>query len=104
MVIPESLGFLTANRQPLSDMEEQIFSLVLDHWPMCALEVAEHFNEIADSREKKKQLSTRYSYYLKKLVDKRLLFSKRVGNSLIVWPVRVEKYRTIHSILSEEEL
>lgn len=103
MVIPESLGFLTSNRQPLSAIEEKIFLLVLEQWPTSALEVAEHFGEIADSREKKKQLSTKYSYYLKKLVEKRVLFSKRAGNSLIVWPVRVEKYRTIHSILSEGE-
>jgi len=103
-VIPESMGFLSSNRAVLSRVEEMVLAIVLEYWPCSALEVAVHFNESLDSREKKKQLSTKYSYYLKKLVGKRLLFSKRFGNSLVVWPVRVEKYRTLHSILAGEEL
>jgi predicted transcriptional regulator len=53
------------------------------------------------SRELKKRASTKYAYYLQKLVEKQLVLSKRVGNALVVWPVHAEKYRTIHEILSE---
>ncbi len=101
--IPESLGVVQASAKGLSVMEEKIFMHVLDNWPTSALEIASHFKEDLGSREKKKQLSTKYSYYLQKLVGKRLVFSKRVGNALVVWPLKVEKYRAIHSILSREE-
>ena len=85
----------------LTDMESQIYGHVLENWPTSALEVAEHFHEDLETREQRKKISTKYAYYLKKLVDKQLLLSKRFGNALIVWPLRVERYRTIHSILEE---
>ena len=83
----------------LTSRESEIFSLILENWPTSSLEIAEHFKEDLSSRELKKQASTKYAYYLKKLVEKRLVLSKRFGNSLIVWPVRAEKLRTIHKIL-----
>ncbi|MCH7902705.1 hypothetical protein IIC68_03045 [archaeon] len=84
----------------LSEKEQNILEIVKDNWPISALEVAEHFNEDLSSREHKKKHSTNYTYYLKKLVDKRLVLSKRVGNALIVWPLEVEAYRAIHKIIT----
>ncbi len=83
----------------LHGREKEIFELVLEHWPTTALEIAEHFREDLSSRKRKKQASTKYAYYLKKLVEKQLLLSKRVGNALVVWPLQAEKLRTIHKIL-----
>ena len=87
----------------LSDLEREIFEFILGHWPTTALEIAENFNEDISTREKKRRMSTKYAYYLKKLVQKQLVLSKKAGNSLIVWPLLVEKYRTIHEILKEYE-
>ena len=95
-VKPESL--LDLPQQPLSEMEFKIYSFVLESWPSSAIEVAEHFSEDLESREAKKKASTKYSYYLKKLVSKRLLFSKRIGNALVVWPMKAEKLRAVHAI------
>lgn len=85
----------------LSKCESEIFGMVLANWPTFSMEIAEHFKEDLSSRESKRKISTRYSYYLKKLIEKKLIVSKRAGNSLIVWPVLVEKYRTVHQILKE---
>ncbi|MAG22284.1 MAG: hypothetical protein CL943_03200 [Candidatus Diapherotrites archaeon] len=90
------------NSSTLSQKEQDIFALILESWPTSAVEIAEHFGEDLSSRESKKKASTKYSYYLQKLVEKHLLMSKRVGNALIVWPVRAEKLRTIHNILENE--
>jgi hypothetical protein len=87
----------------LSDFERELFELILEKWPTSALEIAEYFNEDISDREKKKRMSTKYAYYLKKLVEKRLVLSKKAGNSLIVWPVIVEKYRVVHEILKGEK-
>ena len=86
----------------LSDFERNIFEFVLEKWPTNPLEIAENFNEDLSSREKKKRISTKYAYYLKKLVFKKLILSKKAGNSIIVWPIIVEKYRVIHDILKNE--
>ncbi|MFH0955092.1 MAG: hypothetical protein V1777_03225 [Candidatus Micrarchaeota archaeon] len=84
----------------LSETERRVFEFVLESWPVGPLEVAVHFRHDISTCESKKRASTKFSYYLKKLVEKRLLFSKRMGNSLVVWPVEVEKYRAFHSILN----
>ena len=102
-VKPEALGFVKVSASTLSGLERRIYDIILDHWPTSALEIAGHFNEETASREQRKRVSTRYSYYLRKLVGKRLVFSKRMGNSLIVWPLRAEKYRALHGILTSEE-
>jgi predicted transcriptional regulator len=86
----------------LSQLEEKILELVKEHWPISALELAEHLRENLSTREEKKRASTKYAYYLRKLIEKELLMHKRVGNSLIVWPIFAEKYRVVHSILREE--
>ena len=91
-----------ASAAGLSTREREIFSRVLENWPTSALEVSEHFGEDVSTRELRKKVSTKYSYYLQKLVEKRLVLSKRVGNALVVWPVRAEKLRTIHNILETE--
>jgi len=83
-------------------MEQEILSLVREIWPTSALEIAEHLGESISTREEKRKASTKYSYYLKKLIRKKILVSKKAGNAMIVWPLEVEKYRTIHSILKEE--
>ena len=83
----------------LSEKEEKVLEIVKDNWPISALGIAEHFKENLSSREHKKKHSTNYTYYLKKLVSKRLVLSKRVGNALIVWPLEVEAYRAIHRIV-----
>ena len=86
----------------LSLREKEIYDLILNFWPTSSIEIAEHFNESILSREDRRKISTRYSYYLKKLISKQLILSKRVGNALIVWPIVAEKYRVIHDILKEK--
>lgn len=86
-----------------SDKEKEIFEYVLEYWPTTSLEIAVYFGENISTRENKKRLSTKYSYYIKKLVEKKLVLCKKAGNSIIVWPVVVEKYRVIHDILKNDE-
>ncbi len=87
----------------LNDFEREIFEFVLEKWPTTALEIAENFKEDLSDRDKKKRISTKYAYYLKKLVEKRLILCKKAGNTLIVWPLIVEKYRVIHEIFKGEK-
>jgi predicted transcriptional regulator len=87
----------------LPDLERKIYAHILVNWPTTPLELAENFNEKVSTREEKKRASTKYSYYLKKLLQKRLIVSKKAGNSVIVWPLVVEKYRAIHDILKHHE-
>ncbi len=85
------------------DKENRVLQIVREHWPISALEIAKHFSENTNSREHRRRHSTNYTYYLKKLVKKRQVLSKRMGNALVVWPLEAEAYRAIHRILKEAE-
>lgn len=87
----------------LSLVEEKIFNLISHRWPTSAIEIAHHFEEDVATREARKKASTKYSYHLRKLVEKQLVLSKKVGNAAIYWPLLVEKYRVIHDILEKKE-
>ncbi len=86
----------------LDEFEREIYDFVLEFWPSTALEIAGHFNEKINTLEDKKRMNSKYNYYLKKIINKGLLISKKAGNTLIVWPVLVEKYRVVHEILKGE--
>jgi len=38
------------------------------------------------------------------MIQNKILLSKKSGNTLIVWPFEVEKYRVIDSIINEKPL
>ncbi|MEW6294948.1 MAG: hypothetical protein AB1467_01475 [Candidatus Diapherotrites archaeon] len=94
---------ITENCFGLKERELMLYDLILKNWPTTAIELAAHCNESIASRHEKKKASSKYSYYLKKLIDKQLILSKRSGHTLIVWPLVVEKYKVIHSILNERK-
>ena len=101
MVESSVLAELRASEASLNASQRKLYEFVVTHWPTSPLEIAEHFHENIATREGQKRASTKYSYHLRKLVDKRLLLCKKSGNSLMYWPLLVEKYRVIHSILME---
>lgn len=80
----------------LSAFEFRLVSIAHSRWPTSALEIAEFLGHPAHTREEKRLLSSRIAYHVKKLVEKKKLMSKRVGNALIVWPYEVEYLRVIH--------
>lgn len=101
------ISVLSENSSPtvsLNEFELKIYELILSKWPTSTLEIAEFFNEELSSREARKKASSKYCYYLRKLIATNLVVSKKAGNTLIVWPLLVEKYRVIQSILSEKEV
>lgn len=86
----------------LHEKEREILDFIQDNWPTYTLEIAEYFGEPVKSREEKKRASAKFSYYLKKLIEKKQILAKKSGHGLIVWPVIVEKYRVVHEILTEK--
>jgi len=87
----------------LSEIEKKVYLTILEKWPTTAVEIASNLNEDVQTRESQKRASTKYTYYLKKLIERKLIISKKSGNTIIVWPLLVEKYRTIHDILKQQE-
>ncbi len=91
--------YISHARAPASstETERKILGIIHARWPTSSLEIAEFLGHDAISRKEKKQLSSRLSYHLQKLVEKKHIMSKRVGNARIVWPYPVEESRALLS-------
>ena len=84
----------------LSSLETRILDYVHAHWPTSSTEVAELLQGTPlVTREEKRRHSSRISYHIQKLVSKKKLISKRMGNALIVWPYEVESLRVMHGLI-----
>lgn len=81
----------------LSPFESHLVSIAHARWPTSSLEIAEFLGHPTHTREEKRTLSSRIAYHVKKLIEKKKLMSKRMGNALIVWPYDVECLRTAHA-------
>jgi hypothetical protein len=90
--------------ESLSSFELKLFSLIKENWPVTSIELARLLDEDLSSRKSRKRAYSKYAYYLRKMVSKKVLLSKKSGNTLVVWPLEVEKYRVIDSIISEKPL
>ena len=90
---------LKQRESQLEGIEKQVYELLKQRWPSHALEVAAYLNEDVSTRDQRRKASSKYMYYLRKLVKKELVLSKKVGHASIFWPLRIEKWRTIIDIL-----
>lgn len=88
----------------LGKFESKLFSLIKEYWPVTSIELAELLHENLESREEKKRAYSRYSYYLNKMINSKLILSKKSGKTLIVWPLEAEKFRVIESIILSKPL
>ncbi len=87
--------------QALEGLEKEIYALLKQRWPSHALEVAEFLNADLSTRDLRRKASGKYTYYLRKLVKKELVLTKKVGNAHIFWPLDIERWRTIIDILDK---
>ena len=85
----------------LEGIEKQVYELLKQRWPSHSLEVAAYLNEDVSTRDHRRKASSKYMYYLRKLVKKELVLSKKVGHASIFWPLCIEKWRTIIDILHQ---
>jgi predicted ArsR family transcriptional regulator len=79
---------------------EKILEIIQSRWPVHATEIAKHLKlEILHFDHQKKHVA-RINYHLKKLEREGLIYTKKVGQATVCWPIEIEKIRVIQEMLS----
>lgn len=70
-------------------------------WPVSVTEIAERLGIFKRGMDEKKRKAAigKIMYHIKKLKDEEKIRTKIIGQTVIIWPVDIEKLRVLHEML-----
>jgi len=80
---------------------DKVVLIIEDHWPVSVTEIARHLGIFKKGMDEKKRKAAvgKISYHIKKLKNMGKIRTKKIGQTVIVWPHDIEKLRVVHEIL-----
>jgi predicted transcriptional regulator len=80
---------------------DEIMNIVEKEWPVSVTEIAEHLGIFKRGMNEKKRKAAigRIGYHVKKLKEQEKIRTKIIGQTVIIWPVDIEKLRVLHEML-----
>ncbi len=80
---------------------DEIMNIVEKEWPVSVTEIAEHLGIFKRGMNEKKRKAAigRIGYHVKKLKEQEKIRTKIIGQTVIIWPVDIEKLRVLHEMM-----
>jgi len=82
-------------------LRDKILEVIEKEWPVSITEIAKHlgiYKKNIDER-KRKAVIAKVVYHVKKLDKEERVRTKKIGQTIVVWPQDIEKLRVIHEML-----
>lgn len=75
--------------------------VIEDDWPVSVTEISTHLGIFKRGMDEKKRKAAigKISYHIKKLKDVDKIRTKKIGQTVIIWPHDIEKLRVIHELI-----
>ena len=75
--------------------------IIEDHWPVSVTEIARHLGIFKKGMDEKKRKAAvgKISYHVKRLKSMEKVRTKKIGQTVIVWPHEIEKLRIVHELM-----
>ena len=82
-------------------MRDKIMLIIEDHWPVSVTEISTRLGIFKRGMDEKKRKAAigKISYHVKKLREMDKIKTKKIGQTVVVWPHEIEKLRVVHEIL-----
>jgi predicted transcriptional regulator len=90
----------------MEKLRDEIIMVIDKNWPVSVTEVAEHlgiFKKGMNERKRKAAIG-KIIYHVKKLKEMKKIRTKKIGQTVIIWPNDIEKLRVVHEMLREENV
>ena len=81
--------------------KDKVMIIIEDHWPVSITQISKHlkfFKKGMDERKRKAAIG-KVSYHVKKLKEKDKIRTKKIGQTVVVWPHDIEKLRLVHELM-----
>jgi len=75
--------------------------VIEDYWPVSVTEIARHLGIFKKGMNEKKRKAAvgKIIYHVKKLKEGDKIRTKKIGQTVIIWPHEIEKLRVVHEML-----
>lgn len=82
-------------------MKARILEAIEKHWPLSITELAKQIGLKWNDERQRKAAIAKISYHVRKLKKENKIHTKKIGQSLVVWPMDIEKLRVLHEFMKE---
>ena len=82
-------------------LRSKILEVIENEWPVSITEIAKQlglYKKNIDER-KRKAVVAKVVYHVKKLKEQEKIRTKKIGQTIVVWPHDIEKLRIVHEML-----
>lgn len=80
---------------------DEIMVIIEREWPVSVTEIAEHLGIFKRGMIEKKRKAAvgKIIYHVKKLKEQEKIDTKKIGQTVIIWPYEINKLRFLHDML-----
>lgn len=85
----------------MENLKDNIIVVIENNWPVSVTEIAGHLGIFKRGMNEKKRKAAigKVIYHIKKLKEEEKIRTKKIGQTVIIWPVDIEKLRVLHEIM-----
>jgi len=85
----------------MEKLRDRIMVVIEKEWPVSVTEIAKHLGIFKKGMKEKKRKAAvgKISYHVKKLKEGDNIRTKKIGQTVIIWPHDIEKLRVVHEML-----
>ena len=85
----------------MEKIRDEIMIIIEREWPVSVTEIAEHLGIFKRGMNEKKRKAAigRIGYHVKKLKEQEKIDTKKIGQTVIIWPYEINKLRVLHEML-----
>jgi predicted transcriptional regulator len=85
----------------MENPRDKILVIIEKEWPVSATEIAEHLGIFKRGMNEKKRKAAigKIIYHIRKLEESDKIMTKKIGQTVIIWPYDVDKIRVLHELI-----
>ena len=85
----------------MKELRNDIAIIIEKNWPVSATEIANRigiFNKGMNEKKRKAAIG-KIMYHIKKLEGQGKIDTKKIGQTVIIWPSEINKLRVVHELM-----
>jgi DNA-binding Lrp family transcriptional regulator len=83
------------------ELRKKILETIEKEWPISITQIAISLGLYKEGlkENKRKAAVAKIIYHVRKMKDDRIVQTKKIGKTVIIWPTEIEKIRVLHEML-----
>lgn len=85
----------------MKELRDNIIVIIEEKWPVSVTEIAFHLGLFRKGMNEKKRKAAigKVIYHIKKLKEINKINTKKIGQTVIIWPTEIEKLRVMNELM-----